>query len=154
MTTLKGSVTEQVECAPADMFAFVTDIDRLPEWNQLIQRVVERPAEVASGAEWVVEMQLMGSRWNSRSRVDEHDQGTSRFAYRSQSDDGNPSYALWTWTVTGRPSGPSDVAVTWELHPQTFWRKTLLARIRQRQLAEEVRASIHAAERSLASAAS
>jgi hypothetical protein len=34
---------------------------------------------------------------------------------------------------------------TWELRPKTFWRRTLLARIRHRQLKKEVRASLAAA---------
>ena len=56
------------------------------------------------------------------------------FAYRSVTDDGNPSYALWTWVVADHPDGAL-VTVAGELHPLTFWRRVLLVRIRSRQLA-------------------
>ncbi len=56
-----------------------------------------------------------------------------RFAYRSWTDDGNPSYAGWSWEVAEDPAG-SRVTVAWELHPVTFWRRVLLVRIRARQL--------------------
>ena len=52
---------------------------------------------------------------------------------RSATDDGNPSYAEWAWTVTEAPGG-CDAAVTWSLDPQTFWRRALLGRVRQHQL--------------------
>lgn len=146
MTELRGSVNETVDADPQGMFAVITDVDRLAEWNDLIQEVVERPAEVEAGTEWVVRFKAMGSSWNSRSRVDEHDREALRFAYRSQSDDGNPSFARWTWQIAGDPAG-ARVTVDWELHPKTFWRRVLLARIRHRQLPREVRASIQAAAR-------
>ncbi|MEX1146012.1 MAG: hypothetical protein WEE69_11980 [Acidimicrobiia bacterium] len=111
--------------------------------------LVERPAEMARDAEWVVEMRAMGNTWNSRSRVIEHDRGALRFCYRSQTDDGNPSYGLWTWTVQDAGSHAATVTVTWELHPKTFARRALLARVRHRQLRKEVRESVRAVERAL-----
>jgi hypothetical protein len=148
MASLHGSVTERVQVPAASLFGLISDIDRLPEWNELIQRVVERPTEVNVGAEWVVEMRALGSRWNSRARVEDIDADAFRFAYRSRTDDGNPSYALWAWTLVPRQD-EADVTVTWDLHPETFWRKSLLARIRHRSLRKEVRSSIRAAERIL-----
>jgi hypothetical protein len=148
MTSLHGSVTERVHVPAAPFFGLISDVDRLPEWNELIQRVVERPTEMTVGAEWVVEMRALGSRWNSRATVEDVDADTFRFAYRSRTDDGNPSFALWTWTLEPRQD-ETDVTVTWDLHPETFWRKSLLARIRHRSLRNEVRSSIHAAERIL-----
>jgi uncharacterized protein YndB with AHSA1/START domain len=140
--TFRGTETVHIE-APADaVFAVITDIDRLPEWNGAIDHVVERPPVLAPGAEWVIEMHAMGSRWDSRSWVTEIDPAARRFEHRTQSDDGNPSYALWTWQVI--PAGGSEVTVTWEVHPLTFWRRTLLARIRRGFLAKEVRASLAA----------
>jgi len=150
---LRGSITETIDAPAAKVFALVSDIDRLPEWNALIQRVVERPTELARNAEWVVEMRAMGNTWNSRSRVVEHDHGALRFCYRSQTDDGNPSYGLWTWTVQDAGSEGSAVTVAWELHPETFVRRALLARVRHRQLRKEVRESVRAVERTLAAPA-
>src|SRR4051812_36853935 len=99
MREAHGSVTEVVAVDPHTLFERVTDIDRLPEWNQLIQRVVEHPEMLALDSEWVVELKKFGSKWNSRSRVEEHDRAALRFAYRSQTDDGNPSYVTWTWEI-------------------------------------------------------
>jgi hypothetical protein len=59
----------------------------------------------------------------------------------SRSNDGNPSYALWSWQVTPRGEG-STLTVTWTVHPKTFWRRLLLARVRRGFLADEVRDSV------------
>ncbi|MEU8134921.1 SRPBCC family protein [Streptodolium elevatio] len=89
-----GSFSASVP-APADaVFALVTDVARLPEWNRAVTRVVEAPAALEPGAEWVVTVKPAGwPSWPSRSRVREIDPAHGVFAYRSQTDDGNPSYA-------------------------------------------------------------
>ena len=143
---LRGSVTETVPIEADELFAVITDVDRLPEWNAIMRGVVERPSALARDAEWVVELSAMGNTWRSRSRVLEHDVGALRFVYRSRTDDGNPSYGDWCWQVVGEPDG-SRVTVTWDLRPQTFWRRVLLAPVRNRQLKREVRASLRALER-------
>jgi uncharacterized membrane protein len=136
------STTKATVDAPADaVFATITNIGRLPEWNSIITRVVEQPPALTPGAEWVVELHAMGQSWQSRARVEEIDTAGRRFAYRSCSDDGNPSYALWRWEVTETPTG-SEVRVSWDLHPATFLRRHLLAKIRSRQLRSEVPTSI------------
>ena len=143
---LTGRVTEVVAAPPGPVFALVSDVGRLPEWNEIIQVVVERPATMAQDAEWVVELRVLGYRWQSRSRLIERDQQARHFVYRSQTDDGNPSYAVWSWAVADDPAG-SRVTVSWELNPKTFWRRVLLGRIRSRQLRTEVLGSIRAVER-------
>jgi hypothetical protein len=143
---LRGSVTEQVGARAPEVFALVTDVERLPEWNHVITKVVERPPTLDPDAEWVVELRSMGSSWQSRSRVLALDADARRFAYRSQTDDGNPSYGDWSWTIADAGDG-SRVTVTWELWPKSFWRRTLLARVRNRQLRREVRSSVRALER-------
>jgi hypothetical protein len=90
----------------------------------------------------------MGHSWPSRSRVEEVDSGRRVFAYRSQTDDGNPSYALWRWEVEPADGG-SRVKASWDLNPQTFWRRVLLGRMRARQLRREVPASIQSLGRVL-----
>lgn len=116
------------------MFATLTKLSDLPAWNAAMTSVVDHPAKLEVGAEWVVEFHALGQNWRSRSRVMEFDAIGRRFVYRSSTDDGNPSYARWSWEVSDDPAG-SRVAVTWELHPVTFWRRVLLSRIRARQLA-------------------
>jgi hypothetical protein len=73
--------------------------------NLEIPEVVESPAELAVGAEWVVTIHAMKTRWNSRSRVLELDRDRGCFAYRSQSDDGNPSFADWRWQLDPDAAG-------------------------------------------------
>ena len=140
---LRGSVTEQVEARAPDVFALVTDVERLPEWNRVITKVVERPPRLGPDVEWVVELRSMGSSWQSRSRVLALDPDARLFSYRSQTDDGNPSYGDWSWAIADADDG-SRVTVTWELWPKTFWRRALLARVRNRQLRREVRTSVRA----------
>ena len=82
------------------------------------------------------------------SRVTNRD--ARRFVHRSQSDDGNPSYAIWTWEVTP-VDGVSELTVRWEGHPETFWRRVLFSRIRSRQLESETRRSLEAVARAVTS---
>lgn len=140
----KGSSTAVV-AAPTDaVFRMITDLDGLPTWNGKMTRVVEQPPRLQPGAEWVVEFHALGHTWRSRSVLEELDAERGRFAYRSRTDDGNPSEATWSWEVVPDPAG-SRVTVSWTLRPQTFWRRVLLVRIRSRQLARtEVPASLEA----------
>jgi hypothetical protein len=72
------------------------------------------------------------------------DDEARRFEYRTQTDDGNPSFTNWSWQVEPREQG-CRVSVDWALHPATFWRRVLFARVRARQLARtEVPASLAA----------
>jgi hypothetical protein len=144
-----GTAVGIVSSSASEAFGLLTDIDRLPEWNKIIVKVVEPPETMSCGAEWVVQLKAMGNRWASRSRIEEYDPRRGAFSYRSCTDDGNPSYARWRWTVEPAGDGESRVTVTWELHPQTFWRRALLARVRNRQLRREVPASIDALTRAL-----
>jgi ribosome-associated toxin RatA of RatAB toxin-antitoxin module len=138
---LTGTVTEVVDAPADELFALVVNVGRLPEWNRIITRVVEHPGVVEVDAEWVVELKAMGNSWRSRSRVLTYDTVERRFAYRSRTDDGNPSCGDWTWQFAPE-SDACRVTVTWDLHPRTFWRRVLLAPVRNRQLRREVRDSV------------
>lgn len=129
---------------PDTLFVALTDLAGLPEWNDLIVGVAERPAALEPGAEWVVEMEQGPLRWRSRSTATHVDPGARTFAYRSRTDDGNPSYATWAWRFAPSLDG-TRVTVRWELHPVTFWRRSLLVRVRARALRRrEVPASVAA----------
>jgi uncharacterized protein YndB with AHSA1/START domain len=144
-----GTAVGHVSSSPSEVFGLLTDVERLPQWNSIITGVVERPEALTPGAEWVVQLKAMGNSWASRSTIEEYDPRGCVFAYRSGTDDGNPSYARWRWTVAPAPDGGSRVTVSWDLHPQTFWRRALLVRIRGRQLRREVPASIESLSRAL-----
>ena len=115
------------------VFSLITSPERLPEWNRAIAAVGDAPEHLEVGSQWVVTLTAMGQSWPSRSTITELDPAARRFAYRSQTDDGNPSYADWSWDVRDAPRG-CEVTVSYALHPATFWRRTLLAKIRGRQL--------------------
>ncbi len=135
------SATAALDADAGDVFALITDPRHLPEWNRIMTRVVDAPEKVDVGETWTVEFHALGQSWRSVSTATNFDRGTLEFAYRSGTDDGNPSYADWTWTVT--PSGPGCVVtVTADLHPQTFWRRVVLAKIRARQLKHELAESL------------
>lgn len=139
-----ASASHVVPASADAVFATLTDIARLPEWNAAMTSVIEKPDGLDVGAEWLVEFHALGQTWRSRSIVEELDVAGRRFVYRSGTDDGNPSYARWTWTVADEGAG-SRVTVAWELRPATFWRRVLLVRVRARQLARtEVPASLAA----------
>lgn len=133
-----------VAASPGAVFRTLTDIAALPSWNKNMTSVIDHPGALEVGTEWVVEFHALGQTWQSRSTVEELDITKRRFAYKSRTDDGNPSHARWAWEVAEEPAG-SRVTVTWELHPVTFWRRVLLGRIRAWQLARtEVPASLAA----------
>jgi hypothetical protein len=146
---LRATVRDHVDVDPDQFFALLTNVERLPEWNEHIHHVVTGGAEITPGSEWVVEMRAMGSKWSSRSRALEVDPVRRHFVHTSRTDDGNPSIATWTWDVHGSAASGSDVVVSYELEPKTFWRRMLLARVRQRQLPAELRASLRTAEQLL-----
>jgi uncharacterized protein YndB with AHSA1/START domain len=135
------------------VFQLITTPQRLPEWNAAITDVVDAPEHLTSGSQWVVTVRALGQSWPSRSTVVELDPDGRAFVYRSQSDDGNPSQAEWSWNVTAAPGG-SDVAVSYALHPATFWRRVLLAKIRNRQLRRTELPGTFTALRSVLSTAS
>jgi uncharacterized protein YndB with AHSA1/START domain len=146
-----GSARSDLDAPAGDVFALITDTSRLPEWNARIGRVLEPPRRsLAPGVEWVVQMQVFRARWPSRSTTVTCDAGRRQFEYTSRSDDGNPSFAQWRWQVTPLPGQRSRIEVTWRLAPRTFWRRALFARIRRRQFAGEVPASLYALARLLA----
>lgn len=147
---MSGSAHASTVVSAAADVVFQTDVARLPEWNRAMISVVAQPDRLHVGSEWVVEFHALGQTWRSRSTVEEIDVAARRFAYRSATDDGNPSYARWTWEVADDDAG-SRVTVTWELRPVTFWRRVLLARVRARQLARtEIPASLAALARAAA----
>ncbi|HVE64023.1 MAG TPA: hypothetical protein VNB94_09505, partial [Mycobacteriales bacterium] len=84
------------------------------------------------------------------STLTELDPESGRFAYRSQSDDGNPSFADWVWHIESEDAG-SRVTVTVDVTPLTFWRKNLLIKIRRTGLRKEMHESLTALESSVAS---
>lgn len=141
--------TRCVSADPDVVFDLLTSPGRLSEWNRAIVRTVDAPSQLEQGSAWVVEMRALGQSWPSRSTVTLLDRSRRRFSYRSQTDDGNPSHADWNWQVADSGSG-SDVTVTVDLYPVTFWRRVLLARIRARQLRREVRDSLQQLETTLA----
>ena len=127
------TLTRYLDVEPDAAFRTIADIDALPRWNNAITRVLDAPNPLTVGDEWVVELSALGRAWSSRSRLIALDRDARRFSYRSATDDGNPSYAEWTWTVAEAPGG-CEVTVAWALYPQTFWRRALLVRVRQHQL--------------------
>jgi uncharacterized protein YndB with AHSA1/START domain len=140
-----GASSASIDASPEDVFAAVTDISRLPDWNARIQRVVTPPGRpLAPGVEWVVELRAMGSKWNSRSTVTEYDPQRRVFGYTSRTDDGNPSQVDWRWEVSPEGEGGSRVDVGMRVLPRTFWRRALFAKIRRRQLTDELPSSLQA----------
>ena len=141
--------TQFVAARPDEVFALITAPERLTEWNEAIVQVLDAPEQLSPGAEWVVQLSALGQSWPSRSSVVVIDRQARHFAYRSQTDDGNPSYADWSWKVADDPGG-CEVTVSCTLYPATFWRRVLLSKIRSWQLR---RRELPASLRALASSA-
>ena len=142
MRTFSGTAGAEVDAAPATVFAAITDIDALPDWNAAIECVVSRPAQLVAGASWTVRMHPPHApAWNSVSTVEVYDPVRLRFRYRTQHANGNPSFVVWSWTVTPRAGG-SSVWVSWDCALNTRDRRWIAGPIRKRQLALEVPRSL------------
>ncbi len=140
----RGEASRIVDGPAARVFDVITDVDRLPEWNAAIDAIIERPPQLAEGTEWLVRIHVPRlPKWKSRSTVQHVDFDNWRFVYSSTSEDRNPSYIDWFWTVVDR-SGRSEVTVRWHGYPQTFFRQRFAAPMRSRQLEREVAASLDA----------
>lgn len=125
------------------VFNRLTDPSRLPLWNRAITEAVEAPENLVVGSVWKVRLHVLGQSWISRSQVTILDPAGGIFGYRSQTDDGNPSYADWEWHVAA-VQDVSTVTVSVELRPTTFWRKHVLVRIRRPALRREMHDSLGA----------
>lgn len=137
-----GTATAQLAARPRAVLDAVTDLERLSEWNDAIESVADAPEERGPGAQWVVVMHPAGwPRWRSRSTIEELDHEALRFVHTTRTDDGNPSWAVWTWQA--RPDGDgTELSVSWRVHPRTLGRRAVLARLRRRMLQREVRRSL------------
>jgi uncharacterized protein YndB with AHSA1/START domain len=142
MKEFHGTATARIDATPKTVFDFITDVNRLPEWNGAIEHVVERPPSLEEGATWTVKMHppRMPS-WGSISKVENMDRDRLRFAYETRNTDGNPSYAKWSWDVVERGNG-SEVSVRWDCYLATPDRRFLAGPLRKRGLAREVPQSL------------
>jgi uncharacterized protein YndB with AHSA1/START domain len=144
MRGFRGTASARV-AAPADVvFDAITDVERLPEWNEAIECVLSRPDVLRPGEQWLVRMHPpRGPRWPSRSTVRVIDREAGAFGYRTQHANGNPSFVLWDWQLT--PAGEeTEVRVSWDCTLNTVDRRWFGGPIRRRQLAREVPRSLAA----------
>jgi hypothetical protein len=149
MDSFTGSASARIDADPDAVFAWLTDLDHLPDWNAAIEQVAERPPVLEPGARWVVVMHPPWlPRWRSRSTVVELDRTRRRFVHRTVPDDGDPSYLTWRWEVEPAGRG-SEVRVLWEAHLLTPLRRLVGGRVRRPQLAREVPTSLAALRRHL-----
>lgn len=139
-----GGHTGHVDAAPDEVFAAITDIAGLPDWNDRIQRVLVEPDRLERDAEWLVELKILGQRFQSRSRVLDIDPVARRFRYRSNPE-GDPDFATWTWEIAPDRSG-SRVRVSWDLNPQQLANRLFWVRVRSRGLKKELPSSMAALE--------
>jgi hypothetical protein len=127
---------------PGALFTRITDLERLPDWNKAIERVIDRPDALTLGASWTVQMHPSHAvRWKSVSTLSEMNREAFRFSYRTVNADGNPSYTLWAWALTPTPDGVL-VSVHWDGYLETLDRRILAGPIRCRQLRKEVAKSL------------
>ncbi len=143
----RGEVSRIIDAATTQVFDVLTDLERLPEWNDCIQRVVECPVAVEEGADWLVVMNVpLLPRWKSRSTVIHVDRTNFRFVYRSTREARNPSYIDWFWEAYDR-GGRTEVTVRWHGYPLTVFGRRVGAPMRRRQLRHEVATSLEALAR-------
>jgi uncharacterized protein YndB with AHSA1/START domain len=134
--TRHGTATIHADVPPDVAFRTLSDVERMPSWNSRMTHVVEAPAELAEGREWVIGFRYLGRPFNSRSVVLELDRERRRFVHRSKPDDDNPSCTVWTWQVEPEGEG-SRITVQWDLRPVTFARRRIITPLRARQMVHQ-----------------
>jgi uncharacterized protein YndB with AHSA1/START domain len=140
MREFHGTATAFVDATPESVFDFITNIDRLPDWNASIETVVVAPESLSYGSQWVVVMHSSGlPHGRYRSQVEAINRDALRFAYRSTTDDGNSDYVYWSWQIVAVDGG-TQVTVMWDGHSTSFWRRAPF--FRRPQLSKEVPASL------------
>src|SRR5258708_6317990 len=139
MDEFHGSATARVGAHPQAVLDLICGLGRLPAWNTAIEQIIEQPAALAKGAEWVAVMHPRRMPpWKSRSRIGEIDRDRLRFSYTSRNEDGNPSYAVWSWEVASADDGATDVTVRWDVYLKTIYPKLIPPPIPPPALAREV----------------
>jgi len=141
---LRESVSAHTAAPPEKVFSLVTNPWLLPSWNRAITEVVEAPEHLEPGSVWKIRLHALSQSWVSKSQVTVLDPVRGLFSYRSQTDDGNPSYADWEWHVESEQEGGATVTVTVQLHPTTFLRKHFLITVRRPALRKEMSDSLDA----------
>ena len=155
MKQFTGQASRRIAAPPASIYDLITDVDRLPEWNAAIERVIERPTTLDVGEEWTVRMHPPRlPRWGSASRVTELDPVGRRFCYETRNTDGNPSRVQWSWLVEPAEGSGSTVTVHWLCTLATLDRRLLAGPLRKRGLAREVPRSLDSLAAVLTDAAS
>jgi len=149
MQEFHGRASARIDAAPTAVFDFITDVDRLPEWNDAIEAVVDKPPALIPGAEWTVKVHPRGlPPWKSISRVVDIDRQSGRFTHETRNADGNPSRVQWAWEVAGAGAG-TELTVTWDCYLKTLDRRVLAGPVRKRQLSREVPTSLAAIGRAV-----
>jgi hypothetical protein len=143
LIVMRESVSARMAGTPDRVFRLVTDPSMLPSWNRAITEVVEAPEHLERGSVWKIRLHALTQSWVSTSQVSVIDQASGFFSYRSQTDDGNPSYADWEWHVQPDHEGCT-VTVMVELNPTTIWRRHVLVKIRRPALRREMADSLSA----------
>ena len=132
---LRGRASISVDAPPDRVFATLTDLAGLPSWTPRITGLVELPARLGPGAEWVVASTVAGVTYTVRSSVIELDRAARRFVYRSKREVSDPSFTIWTWKVdSGARAGGATVTVEWEQRPATLVAKRVVAPLRNRRI--------------------
>jgi hypothetical protein len=80
---ITGSASAAVAASSGSVFRALTDIAQLPSWNAPMTGVVDRPAVLEPGTDWMDELHVLGRTWPTRSTRDEFDATARRLAYGS-----------------------------------------------------------------------
>jgi len=129
------NVTESLDapCSPAELFAFVDDLERYPAWLDLVHRAVpDGPAT------WLVDLRAhLGPLARSkRLRMErtEHDPAAGRARFDRHELDGR-KHAPWVLTATVVPTGATASMLTMDLHyGGRLWTGGVLERVLREQI--------------------
>ena len=128
---LTASDSVVIERPPEEVFAYVSDLQNLPEWGALsgeMRKETEGPPEV--DARYTADLTFWGRRLVIPYEVSAYEP-PRLFVFRSL---GGPLHEEYTYTFEGEPGGGTRFSMAIEMQPEGFFRVTgsLLEKMTQR----------------------
>ncbi|MFB9990824.1 SRPBCC family protein [Deinococcus oregonensis] len=132
-----AEVHEHIDCPPQDVFAYVTDPHRLPEWLNTVLEVQEvRPATFEQPGQYISVSRFLGRRFNLTFRTVLGAQPLTILAETSA----GPVPHSWHYTFTPEGSG-TRIKLIIEAEPTSFF--SLAAPLALNLLQRQVQTDLH-----------
>ena len=106
-----ASASETVPATPDEVFDLITNVDRLPEWNAHLPKVVQPAVLCDEGDERVMEIHALGGHWNSRSHGHNATRPPTGSSTGRAATTATRRTRYWTWELTSVDEGHGSACI-------------------------------------------